>query len=194
MPLIRVGGGVVIGLVLAILTLQNLSPVLSLTFLGARSQPLALGILLLGAVGAGVVTGLVLIPLTTGSGGSDRPRRRPPNPQPFQGFKPPAFFRRERPTKKVSTDSASDWFAEPVGTSDWGNNQPWSSPPVSDASGSSRDRSPDQAAPPRSTPPPRRQAVVDAEYRELSPPYERPEDDLDFELDDDFFRDWPEET
>ncbi len=50
---------------LAGLGLQNLSPAISLVFLGLRFQPIPLTFLLLGAIAAGAITGLVILSLLT---------------------------------------------------------------------------------------------------------------------------------
>jgi hypothetical protein len=59
----RIGLCLLILLGLGGLALQNTSPTLGVTFLGMRSQPLSLGLLVVLAFGSGLATGLTLLTL-----------------------------------------------------------------------------------------------------------------------------------
>ncbi|MGF1568713.1 MAG: hypothetical protein ACFCVD_11700 [Nodosilinea sp.] len=70
---------------MALLALQNMTPALPLVFLGINFQPLPLAVWLLGAVGLGALTTLVLTGLlgSTGGGGGSRTNAYKYQPQPF---------------------------------------------------------------------------------------------------------------
>lgn len=191
---------------LAGLALQNLSPSITLVFLGLRSQPMPLGYWLLAAVGVGVAAGIVLLVLLglwryvmqrsrlpetprfqvkpPFSSGTRRPEPAPPAPEPIN------------PDDTWTTSSSQGW-------GDWGEEtdiddveQPVEpsrdqvfeveqQPKSGYRTGSSysysyRDQSRSGVG--------QRESVIDADYREVTPAYRQPdeEDDFGFEDDEDF--------
>lgn len=169
---------------LAGLALQNLSFSISLVFLGLRLQPIPLGFLILGAIAAGVVTGLVVIGLLNLSNYLVRRRlQRVPKPE---GPRP-------RPLWQGSTDAdgqtsdADTWGAEPDDRAS--SFEAEQQPKTTHQSGSTysysyRDDNETGVGRPES--------VVDAEYRVVTPPYQttNPEDeDYGFDFDDEDLED-----
>lgn len=173
---------------LAVLGLQNLSPAISLVFLGARSQPIPLAFLILGAIAAGMLTGLVILGLlrllnyfTQRQLRSQRPatttRPSPPETTNTQNYYQDKSNSEDDPEDYAPEDYASEprsYEAKP-------------GPRTGSQSGSSysysyRDSTQSGVG--------RRESVYDADYREVTPP-KSPEDaddgfdDEDFDFEDD---------
>jgi uncharacterized integral membrane protein len=199
MPLARTG--VLVGLFIGLIavTLQNQTPALSLVFLGMRSQPLPLGIWIVGAIVLGMLTGLILLFLLNGTNTGSRPTaRRPRAPR-----KPSA--------SRPSSSAPSDWSARPSNDwrandsdSDWGSRPAASSPaPQPDlddfssvdeqryarAGGSAPSTYSRSAQDPTfASQPGQRESVFEAEYRMVKPPGQEPPQPENWdELNDDFF-------
>lgn len=203
MPLGRTG--VVIGLIISLIvvTLQNRTPTISLVFLGMRSQPLPLGLWIVGAVVMGILIGLALLfILNLGSRNiQTRSSRRRPAPS------RPTNDRRSASASVDSSDwdtaASSDWGDS---TSDWSSSAPRSTPtrpasPPPDATSIDEQRyarageavSPPSGTYSRSAQDPefsgqsgQRESVFEAEYRMVSPPSQSQQEDWE-ELEDDFF-------
>ncbi|MCM1981903.1 hypothetical protein [Lyngbya confervoides] len=179
---------------LTALILQNRTPVLQLTFLGLQSRPFSLGLWAAAALGVGVGLGLFLqllfLPASRASGQNERSPRSD------------RFSRRRRPAAAQSSGTqAGGWNTG--GTSSWSEQAEqqeaedrfWSAPEKSVSpnprrsreSAADLDRPSAEAVP---SPPSPDQTIVDAEYRVVSTPYSRPNQDSDEnwdEFDDDFF-------
>ncbi len=173
------------------LGLQNLSPAVPLVFLGLRSQPISLALLILGAIAAGIVTGLIVQGLvqlsnylTQRSGRFSQDARRSESSANRMPFSSPA---------ENSSNTQNDYQAEnyddpdPVDYS----SQPKSyeaepGPRSGYQSGSSYSYSYRDS---RQSGVGRREAIYDAEYREVNTPNQPPKDedfdDEDFDFDDD---------
>jgi hypothetical protein len=182
MSAVRLGLCLAILLGLAGLTLQNLTPQLSLVFLSWRSPPLALGYLILGGIGAGIVTGLLLLGilrllsyLTWRQGQSPSPRPQPqsksePEPDwdwddrpPASNQPPPQSPPVDRPVDKANY-LREDWSYEvdqkPKSGSQSGSSYSFSYRD-SDKSGVGK-----------------RESVYDADYRVIVPPPASDDDDF----------------
>ena len=189
MVLVRVVTIFGIGLSVVAILLQNQSPILSLVFLGERSQPLSLGLWVAGAVvlGALVSLGMLAIlsfasvapssPRTSRRRSSFRwPKFNAPRPKP----------RAERPSQKQPQGysdwdqaPATDWYGEPTPRSepffddeydddpiddqDYGNaTPPWAKRDSSYSYSSGDSEFADQSG--------QRESVFDAEYKVINPP------------------------
>lgn len=187
---------VVILVGLAGLTLQNLSLSVSLVFLGLRSQPIPLGFLIVGAIAAGVFTGLVVTGLLNLSNHlTQRRLRRIPKTERSQ-FRPPW---QAKSSRTETTGSQTDY------TDSWNNNESdsWNSelddqpanqagyeveqqPKTTYQSGSTysysyRDDNQTGVGQP--------EPVVEADYRVITPPYQSNDTndiDDDYGFDEDF--------
>ncbi|MGF1601346.1 MAG: hypothetical protein ACFCU8_04880 [Thermosynechococcaceae cyanobacterium] len=204
MPLARTG--IIVGLFisLAAITLQNRTPALSLMFLGMRSRPFPLGILIVGAVGVGILAGLILLFLINQQATEPRPRR----PRPDRPVQPRSSQSR---TTQPRQSNASDWDAPQ--SNDWGATEPeWGSPsprspePVESSNPDLDDLSSiDEqryARAGRTAPPPTpktssrdpnvsqqpesKGSVFEAEYRMVNPPGQDKKEEWE-DLEDDFF-------
>uniref|UniRef100_B8HRI0 Lipopolysaccharide assembly protein A domain-containing protein n=1 Tax=Cyanothece sp. (strain PCC 7425 / ATCC 29141) TaxID=395961 RepID=B8HRI0_CYAP4 len=178
---------VVVGL--AALTLQNLTPQLSLVFLGVRSLPLPLGYLVLAAIVAGLSTGLLLLALLRlhryliwreferSEPMDSTPPETPPAwnqprsaPPPPRSTSPPPG--REYEGVDQSNYLRDDWSYEtaqtPRSTSQAGSSYSYSY------------RDSRKSEPEESTGTPRK-SVYDADYRVINPPQKPQEEDYGFE-------------
>ncbi|MEO0378313.1 MAG: hypothetical protein AAF329_27695, partial [Cyanobacteria bacterium P01_A01_bin.17] len=179
--------------------LQNQSPALSLVFLGMRSQPLPLGIWLVGAVVLGIFIGLMLLFLLNFMGTGPQPRRPRANRQPA--------------TSRPSSTAVPDWDAPPSndwGTGDSSSGSDWGAQPakppipprpnLDDFSSVDEQRyaraggtapstySRSTQDPSFARQPGQRESVFEAEYRMVKPPGQEPPQPENWdELNDDFF-------
>ncbi len=174
---------------LAGLALQNLTPQLSLVFLGWRSPPLAVGYLILGGMGAGIATGLMLLGilrllsyLTWRQGQSPRPQPQPkPAPEPE-----PEWDWDDRPSANNQPPQPSAPVDRPVDKANY-LREDWSyevdqKPKSGSQSGSSYSfsyRDTDKSGVGK------RESVYDADYRVIVPPPTPAPDDDDFGDDED---------
>lgn len=168
---------------LAVLGLQNLSPAISLVFLGARSQPIPLAFLILGAIATGILTGLVILGLlqllnyfTQRQLRSQRPVTTTRSSQP-EHTNTQDYYE----DKSNSKDDPEDYASEPRSY------EAKPGPRTGSQSGSSYSYSYRDSA---QSGVGRRESVYDADYREVTPP-KSPEDaddgfnDKDFDFEDD---------
>jgi len=170
---------------LAGLGLQNLSPEIPLVFLGLRSQPIPLTFLLLGAIAAGVVTGLVVLSLVAFSNYLTQRQLR-------SRVRELETTARSSP-RAASTRAQANYYQtemdsqpEPVDASGFRSSEAEPQPKTSDQSGTTysygyRDANQSGVG--------RRESIFDAEYREVTPPSGGRDQDWD---DDDAF-DWDDE-
>lgn len=124
MVLVRVVTVLGVALSLVAMLLQNQTPTLTLVFLGLRSQPLSLGLWIVGAVVVGALVSLGLSALLSVASPSTPPsngRRRPKTKARWSPFKQPQSKTRE-PVNR-SSKGYSDWD-EPVATDWYGEPQP----------------------------------------------------------------------
>jgi hypothetical protein len=187
---------VVILVGLAGFVLQNLSLFISLAFLGLRSQPIPLGFLIVGAIAAGVFTGLVIMGLLKLSNHLTRRRlqRIPKTEKPR--FRPPwqAKSSGTETTTDNQTDYTDSWSS---GSDSWdnelddqpaqaGNYEVEQQPKTTYQSGSTYSysyRDDNQTGVGRPEP------VVEADYRVITPPYRSDDTDDDYGFDDEDFED-----
>lgn len=184
---------VVILVGLAGLTLQNLSLSISLVFLGLRSPSIPLGFLIIGAIAAGVLTGLIvtgLLNLLNRFQRRPRPTPRTRGPQ----FRPPWQPRSSNTDTSSQANNADSWDD---GSDSWS----WDSdsegepanqvrsyeveqqPKTTHQSGSTYSysyRDDDQTGVGRP------ESVVEADYRIITPPYQSDDIDDDYGFDEDF--------
>jgi len=168
---------------LAGLGLQNLSPAIPLVFLGLRSQPIPLTFLLLGAIAAGVVTGLVILSLLTFANYlAQRQLRSRVREREATGRSSPRTASASRQASYYQTESDS----EPIDASGFRSSEAAPQPQTSYQSGTTysygyRDTNQSGVG--------RRESVFDAEYREVTPssqPLSQNEDgDDDWDWEDD---------
>ena len=204
MSLIRIVFLVVILIGLAGLTLQNLIPALSLVFLGMRSQPIPLGYLILAAVTAGMATGLVLLGLLRLSNHFTQRQLRS-RIRELESWQSSSSWQAGTTSSTASAysrtsypDAKSDSYSEPVDSYRSGEeNQGYYSqtnktyeveqhPKSRYQSGSTYSysyRDADQSGAGR------RESVVDADYREVTPAYNSADDEDDYGFDDEDFED-----
>ncbi len=186
MSAIRLGLLLAVVLGLAGLTLQNLSPQLSLVFLGWRSPPLALGYLILGSMGTGIATGLVLLGILRFFGFLTWRQAQSPRPQPQATAAAPEsdWDWDDRPPERPSPPPPVD---RPVDQANY-LREDWSyeveqKPKSGSQSGSSYSysyRDADKSGVGK------RESVYDADYRVIvPPPASSLDDDDDFDFDDD---------
>lgn len=194
--------GSILGLML--LVIQNRTPVIQLTFLGMRSRPFSLGLLVAVAGLAGLIIGLILQRGSNGSTAStSRPKSTSKRSTPNTMFNRRGFRSQSQTTAtEAETSAAKGWDTAPSTTWD---GQPqksdesegfWAAPKKQKNRDlfrtprrSSRDREPkrrslaheDEANP-----------VVEAEYRVVSTPYSRYEAEEEG-FDDAFFDEFLEE-
>jgi len=185
MSLIRALLLLVILAALAGLGLQNLSPSLSLVFLGLRSQPIPLTFLLLGAIAAGVITGLAILSLLTFANylAQRRLRSRVRELEGMTARSSP----RAASTRPQANYSQAEPDAEPVDVSGFRSSEAAPQPKTSYQSGTTysygyRDTNQSGVG--------QRESIFDAEYREVTPPSRSGEQNQDW--DDDAF-DWDED-
>ncbi|MEW5857901.1 MAG: LapA family protein [Cyanobacteriota bacterium] len=223
----------------ALLALQNLSPVLALVFLGAKTQALPVGVWILAAIATGALTGSFLQLLSY-------LQRRPLQARirKLEAAEPPPRSsqpRRETAQSTSSTQQTSytpppppqasnpdtdgdDWEEEVADDDDWEEEEPRDRPPSPQPSAKEfveererttyeRQQEPKSASrsgsvysysyrEPRNSGVGKTEAVYDANYRVITPPYQAPEpvrktnqdeEDWGFEdEDDEFDNDWKE--
>jgi len=163
--------------------IQNLSPAIALVFLGNRFPPIPLAFLLLGAIAAGFITGLIISALLRLSNLLSQRRRRP---------EPRVAASRSnwQPPSPAAPEDAFDFEDPPPPTSGYAGTT-YEAPPQS-RSGSQTGstysyRFREQPEPPEPKAP---NPVVDAEYRVVNPGYQPPPPVEDGFGDDD---DWIED-
>jgi uncharacterized integral membrane protein len=141
---------------LAALTVQNMTPI-TLVVLGApaRSLPLSFWLLVALLLGSMTSIGLAVLLQTAGLLGRHEERRsnRPPNQKRKFGFKLPKF---SMPSTSGRPSRSEDW-----------DDEPWDSQEVDQP----------RPAPQRQASDPRRDKVVDAEFRVITPPSRKLEDE-----------------
>jgi uncharacterized integral membrane protein len=141
---------------LVALTVQNMTPI-TLVVLGApaRSLPLSFWLLVALLLGSMTSIGLAVLLQTAGLLGRHEERRstRPPNQKRTFGFKLPKF---SMPSTSGRSRPSEDW-----------DDQPWDSQEVDQP----------RPAPGRQARDPRRENVVDAEFRVITPPNRKLEDE-----------------
>jgi hypothetical protein len=192
MPTIQLGLFLAIVLGLAGFTLQNLSPQLSLAFLGWRSPPLALGYLILGSIGAGIATGLLLLGILRFFGYLTWRQSQTPRPQPKAAAAPESnsdWDWDDRPPERPSQPPPP--VDRPVDQANY-LREDWSyevdqRPKSGSQSGSSYSysyRDADKSGVGQ------RESVYDADYRVIVPPpaSSLDDDDFDFDFDDEEVR------
>lgn len=226
----------------ALLALQNLSPVLALVFLGAKTQALPVGVWILAAIATGALAGSFLQLLSY-------LQRRPLQARirKLEATEPPRSNQSRRetaqstytaqqtystqqtsytpppPPEPTNTDAdGDDWEEEVAEDDDWGDEleeprdrtpsrQPFAKDSVEERTTYERQQEPKSASrsgsvysysyrEPRNSGVGKTEAVYDASYRVITPPYQEPEpvrktnqdeDDWGFEdEDDEFDTDW----
>lgn len=206
--MIRILYLVILLTILAGLALQNLTPSISLVFLGLRSQPMPLGYWLLAAVGVGIAAGIVLLVLLGLWRYFTQRSRFPESPRFKVNPPPPPDTRRPEPVSPEPEPINPDdtWTTSTTkGWGDWDTGAEVEEPeePIeprrdqvfeveqqpksgfrtgSSYSYSYRDQNQQRPGVGQ------RESVIDADYRELTPPYRQPnpvDEDLDFGFDDD---------
>ncbi|MBD2741140.1 LapA family protein [Coleofasciculus sp. FACHB-1120] len=223
---------------LALLALQNLSPVLALVFLGAKTQALPVGVWILAAIALGALTGSFLQllsylqrrPLQTRIRtleAAETPRPSQPRRETAQStsstqqtsYTPPP------PPQESNPDTdGDDWEDEVADDDDWDESeeprdrtpspQPFAKEFVEERERTTyeRQQEPKSASrsgsvysysyrEPRNSGVGKTEAVYDANYRVITPPYQEPqpvrktnqdEEDWGFEDEDEFDNDWKE--
>ncbi len=192
---------------LALLLVQNWSPVLPLVFLGFTTPALPLAVWILISLAAGAGTSLAIASLFKIANYFAQPKRsqkrqvKPPSrPQPASNSYT------ERPTQEASKNnsSADDWLDEPINDEDWHleENPPEKkdSPPYSQDSRSYEVNNEPKSSKrqgsvysynyrePESSGVGKSESVYDADYRVLTPPYRSPnpvQEDEDWGFDED---------
>lgn len=164
--------------------IQNLSPAIALVFLGNRFPPIPLAFLLLGAIAAGFITGLVISALLRLSNALIQRQRRRPEPRVS------ASSSSWQPPSAAAPDDAFD-FEDPPPPPYGATGKTYEAPPQSrtgSQTGSTYSYSfREEADPPEPKSP---NSVVDAEYRVVNPGYQPPPPvDDGFGDDDDWIED-----
>lgn len=164
--------------------IQNLTPAIALVFLGNRFPPVPLAFLLLGAIAAGFITGLVISALLRLSNWLTQRRRRRPEPQ-------VSAPRSWQPPSAAAPDDAFDFEDKPQPPSG-SSSKTYEVPPerrTGSQTGSTYSyRFREKPEPPEPKAP---NPVVDAEYRVVNPGYQPPPPVEDGFGDDD---DWIEDN
>ncbi len=198
MPLARTGllVGLFVGLIA--ITLQNQSPALSVVFLGMRSQPLPLGIWIIGAIIWGILVGLTLLFILNLNNQIPQSPPRPRTARQEGNHRPAQSTDWETSANNDWGNSDSDWESQPTRSQ----KTTVASGPVTDESRSideQRYARAGETAPPstysRSASDPdffgqsgQRESVFDAEYRMVNPPGQEPSQNREWdEFEDDFF-------
>ncbi len=196
---------------LALLLVQNWSPVLPLIFLGLTTPALPLAVWILISLAAGAATSLAIASLFNLASYFAQPKsskksqvKPPPRPQPSS-----YSSSTKRSTQDTSSNNnADDWFEEPINHEDWHleentqdsdnvdsypqdsrNYEVNSEPKSSKRQGSVYSysyREPESSGVGKS------ESVYDADYRVLTPPYKSPQpiqEDDDWGFDDEEFED-----
>jgi hypothetical protein len=194
-------GAAMVGLI--ILLVQNLSPSLPLMFLGMRTQPLPLALWILLSIIAGIFTSFIITSLLKFANDLNfqeqqpTPKSIPTPPRVRQNTPPP-----KSPPPPVSQldDDFDDWDTN-GDQDDWDygeNSEPLEETSSSQQSSNSRTSSSSvysySSQDPKNTAVGKTEAVYDADYRVIIPPYQessnnQPNDDDDW----DFFEDDEEE-
>lgn len=195
---------------LALLLVQNWSPVLPLVFLGLTTPALPIAVWILISLTAGAGTSIAIASLFKLANYFAQPKARkkrqvqpPPRPQPSSSTST------KRPVQDTSTNnSADDWFEAPINDEDWHLEENTQDAENDNADSYPQDsRSYEVNSEPKSS---KRQgsvysysyrepessavgktdSIYDADYRVLTPPYRSPkpvqDDDDDWGFDDDF--------
>lgn len=223
----------------ALLALQNLSPVLALVFLGAKTQALPVGVWIFAAIATGALTGSFLQLLTYLQRRPLQARIRKleaaePPPRSTQSRRETAHTYTTQqtsytppppPPETTNTEAdgdGDDWEEEVAEDDDWGDESeeprdrtpirpPFAKESVEERTTYERQQEPKSASrsgsvysysyrEPRNSGVGKTEAVYDASYRVITPPYQEPEpvrktnqdeDDWGFEdEDDEFDKDW----
>lgn len=167
--------------------LQNLTPSIALVFLGFRFQPLPLAFLILGAIAAGFLTGLLVFALLRFSNFLAYQRFRSRRFEP-KGSSSPSSWRQAPPASDTSIEDAFDFEESPPTPAPGKTYEAEPQNRSGSQSGSTYSyRFRDQQEPPQPPPP---EPTVDAEYRVVNPGSSPPpEPDYGFEDDQDWIED-----
>jgi hypothetical protein len=197
---------------LTLLLVQNFSPVLPLVFLGMRTLPLPLALLILFSTAAGAFTSLLMTTLLRLSNLFAGQQKTPiPSPSPRRQTTPSQEPTTSRPSQPPSASKTEKTTSSTF--DDWDNNgedDDWDIEEQSQTAGSGkvyeRQQTPKSGSQsgsvysynykePKNTAVGKTESVYDADYRVIIPPYQPPktnqteDDDWDFFNDDDAFED-----
>ncbi|QLE57788.1 LapA family protein [Nostoc sp. TCL26-01] len=214
MPLIRLILLVAVMGGLTLLLVQNWSPVISLVFLGMRSQPLPLALWILFSTAAGAGTSLLitsLFKLSNYFGGQPRPApfkstttsRRATTTRQTASTPPPSSQSPVREQDESNSDEFDDWETNTGANDDWdfaqkpqeaaNPNSPAQS--VRDSTVYERQQQPKSSSQsgstysysyrePKNTAAGKTESVYDADYRVIIPPYQPPANEVANDEDD----------
>ena len=201
---------------LTLLLVQNCSPVISLVFLGMRTQPLPLAMWILFSTTAGALTSVLITTLFKLSNYFGGQRQTPLR---SRASSPRTASRREEPTSRSYTpppptskteyatnEEFDDWETNNNANDDWNfDEKPAEAPnpspktqPVRDSQTYERQQEPQSSSQsgsvysysyrePKNTAAGKTESVYDADYRVIIPPYQPPTDNQADNADDD---DW----